>query len=202
LLLETLDFYRMVSGDSNMAKWRHNPISAKAGAPAAAGKPAGFAWENDKTQHIVYRGQDNQIHELWFCHGVFNAEWKYGGAISAKTGGQPTAGDPFGFSWESDKTQHIVYRGQDGQIHEIWFKKDLAGAKWAYGGALTAKTGAPAGGERPHRLRVGRRQLAARRLSRRRQPGARTVDEEIAQRGNSLRYKCKRRTGPSAALVL
>ena len=127
-----------------MAKWQHNPISAKAGAPAAAGKPTGFAWEHDKTQHIVYRGADSQIHELWFRHELLSNDWKYGGALSAMTGAPAAAGDPSAFAWEWDKTQHIVYRGQDGQIHEIWFKKDLMGAKWQYGGALSAKTGAPA----------------------------------------------------------
>ncbi len=132
-----------------MAKWQHNPISAKAGAPAANGRPIGFAWEHDKTQHVVYRGQDNQIHELWYKKGLFNAEWKYGGALSAMTGAPAAAGDPSAFAWEGDKTQHIVYRGQDNQIHEIWFKKDLSGAKWQYGGALSAKTGAPAAASDP-----------------------------------------------------
>ena len=77
-----------------MAKWQHNPISAKAGAPAAAGKPTGFAWEHDKTQHIVYRGADSQIHELWFRHGLINADWKYGGALSAITGAPPPPAIP------------------------------------------------------------------------------------------------------------
>ncbi len=131
-----------------MANWQQNPISNKAKAPAAAGKPAGFAWEHDKSQHIVYRGQDQQIHELWFQHGVLT-DWKYGGALSQISRAPAAAGDPSAFAWEGDKTQHIVYRGQDSQIHEIWFKKDLAGAKWQYGGALTASAGAPAAAGNP-----------------------------------------------------
>ena len=50
-----------------MASWQHTPISAKAKAPDAAGSdPGGFVWEADNSQHVIYRGADNQIHELWF----------------------------------------------------------------------------------------------------------------------------------------
>jgi hypothetical protein len=126
-----------------MAKWQHNPISAKAGAPAAAGKPTGFAWEHDKTQHIVYRGQDNQIHELWFRHDFLSSEWKYGGALSSMTGAPAAAGEPFGYVWEEDKTQHIVYRGVDNNVHELWYKHGVIDNSWKHGGALSARTGGP-----------------------------------------------------------
>jgi hypothetical protein len=41
-------------------------------------------------------------------------------------GFQPTpksgaAGDPAGYTWDVDRTQHVVYRGSDGHIHELWF---------------------------------------------------------------------------------
>ncbi len=134
-----------------MAKWQHNPISQKAGAPLAAGKPGAFAWEGDKTQHVVYLGADNQIHELWFKKGGFNPEWQYGGALSVKAGAPPAASNPNGFTWEGDKTQHIVYRGQDNEIHELWFKHGTLGkAEWSYGGALNQKVGAPAAAGDPY----------------------------------------------------
>ena len=124
--------------------WNYNgQINVKAGSPAAAGDPAGFAWESDKTQHIVYRGSDNQIHELWFKHDGLANQWAYGGALSSNTHAPAAAGNPMGYSWEDDHTQHVVYRGTDDQIHELWFKKDLLGAHWNYGGALSANTGAP-----------------------------------------------------------
>jgi len=111
-----------------MATWKHNPISQKAGGPNAVGQPGGFAWEGDHTQHVVYRGEDNQIHEVWFKKGGFNPEWKYGGALSALAGGPLAEGDPFGFAWEHDSTQHVVYRGVDNNVHELWFSKGLANA--------------------------------------------------------------------------
>src|SRR5438105_10309534 len=85
-----------ISSGGFMASWKHNPISQKAGGPNAVGQPGGFAWEGDHTQHVVYRGQDNQIHEVWFKKGGFNPEWKYGGALSALAGGPLADGDPFG----------------------------------------------------------------------------------------------------------
>jgi len=37
-----------------------------AGAPDADSDPVGFAWEGDNSQHVIYRGTDNIVHELWF----------------------------------------------------------------------------------------------------------------------------------------
>jgi hypothetical protein len=117
--------------------WQHNSIGQITGAPPAAGDPMCFAWERDKTQHVIYRGADNQIHELWFRHGT---DWKYGGALSFTAGGPPAGGDPFGYSWEGDNTQHIIYRGLDNQIHELWQRH---GDKWKYGNAISAVVNAP-----------------------------------------------------------
>ncbi len=112
-------------------------LSRRAGAPEAASDPFGFAWEGDHTQHIIYRGNDNQVHELWLRKG---SGWKYGGALSLKAGGPPAVGDPIGFAWESDHTQHIIYRGEDNLVHELWQRR---GQEWEYGGALSGITGAP-----------------------------------------------------------
>src|SRR5438093_1196022 len=118
-------------------KWTHNPISQKLGAPVALSKPTAFAWEGDKTQHVVYVGSDGNVHELWFRKGGMNPQWQYGGA-------PPAVGEPSGFSWEHDKTQHILYRAADNNVHELWFKHGMMGkAVWTYGGALNAKAGAP-----------------------------------------------------------
>jgi len=126
-----------------MGNWALNRIAAMANAPVAAGKPAAFAWEHDKSQHVVYRGADNQIHEIYFKRDWANHEWRYGGALGTKINAAPAAGDPTGFAWEHDHTQHIIYRGADGHIHEIFYKKDLTHGGWEYGGSLTAKISAP-----------------------------------------------------------
>jgi hypothetical protein len=102
------------------AAWKYGgAITSKTGAAQTAGDPFGFSWEGDKTQHIVYRGVDGQIHELWFRKEVMSAEWKHGGAL----GGPQAGSDPIGFVWDADNSQHVIYRGADNQIHELWFKK-------------------------------------------------------------------------------
>jgi hypothetical protein len=37
------------------------------------------------------------------------------------TGAPGAAGDPTGYTWNVDSTQHVVYRGGDGHIHELRF---------------------------------------------------------------------------------
>ena len=46
--------------------WHHNDLTLATGAPIAVGDPAGYTWDVDRTQHVVYRGNDGHIHELWF----------------------------------------------------------------------------------------------------------------------------------------
>jgi hypothetical protein len=70
-----LDSYQCVvqGGDAHGAciyppppSWNHADLTASIGAPAAAGDPAGYTWDVDHTEHVVYRGTDSHIHELWF----------------------------------------------------------------------------------------------------------------------------------------
>jgi hypothetical protein len=87
-----------------------------AGAPLAAGDPAGYTWDVDKTEHAVYRGIDGHIHELWF-----NGQWNYNDLTSA-AGNPPLAtGKPAGYTYATDKTEHVVYRGADGHMYELYF---------------------------------------------------------------------------------
>jgi Astacin (Peptidase family M12A) len=95
--------------------WHHNDLTTAAGAPGAAGDPAGYTWDVDSTQHVVFRGGDAHIHELWF-NGAWNRN-----DLAVAAGAPGAAGDPDGYTWNVDSTQHVVYRGGDGHIHELWF---------------------------------------------------------------------------------
>jgi len=112
-------------------------LTAVTGSPAAAGDPAGYVFAAQGTQHVVYRGVDGHIHELWW--DATNG-WSTGD-LTAVTGAQAAASDPTGYAFEAQGTQHVVYRGVDGHIHEHWW--DAANG-WSVGD-LTAVTGAPAG---------------------------------------------------------
>ncbi len=47
-------------------KWNTNDLTASTKAVAAAGDPNGYMFDAQGTQHVVYRGSDNHIHELWW----------------------------------------------------------------------------------------------------------------------------------------
>ena len=101
--------------------WHHSDLSAATGAPATAGnspKANGYVFVAEGTQHVVYRGSDQHIHELrWDTHG-----WRHND-LSAATGAPAAAdlSDPHGYTFPAKGTQHVVYAGSDGHIHELWW---------------------------------------------------------------------------------
>ncbi|MFJ8469673.1 hypothetical protein [Streptomyces swartbergensis] len=125
----------------NNGQWHHSNLTlATQGGPApvAVGDPFGYTWDVDKTQHVVYRGADNHIHELFFK----DWKWHHSNLTLATQGGPaPVAvGNPFGYTWDVDKTQHVVYRGADNHIHELFFKD----WKWHHSNLTLATQGGPA----------------------------------------------------------
>ncbi|WP_030277577.1 hypothetical protein [Streptomyces sp. NRRL B-24484] len=100
---------------SGIDAWRHNDLSDAVGVSLnAAGDPAVYAWEVDKTLHVVYSGTDDHIHEL-----AFNDQWRHND-LSDATGAPPNAaGDPSVYACNSDKTLHVVYHGTDNHLHEL-----------------------------------------------------------------------------------
>ncbi|MET0385640.1 MAG: trypsin-like peptidase domain-containing protein [Polyangiales bacterium] len=113
--------------------WNTNDLSAATGAAAAESDPHGYVFAAQGTQHVVYRGQDSHIHELWWD----TTGW-HRGNLTASADAPAAAGRPAGYVFAAQGTQHVVYRGQDGHIHELWW--DTTG--WHHGN-LTAITQAP-----------------------------------------------------------
>jgi hypothetical protein len=97
--------------------WSHNDLTEATGAGGAAGDPAGYTWDVDSTQHVVYRGNDSHIHELWFS---MESGWSHNDLTQA-TEAVDAAGNPAGYTWDVDHTQHVVYRSNDSHIQELWF---------------------------------------------------------------------------------
>jgi hypothetical protein len=116
----------------------HNPLTARIGAPLAGGQPIGYIFDAQGTQHVVYVGEDQHIHELWW-----DSNWHHNDLTAAT--GAPLArlnGIPTGYVFDAQGTQHVVYESE-GHIHELWW--DSSG--WHYDkdhNDLTAVTGAPA----------------------------------------------------------
>lgn len=91
-------------------------LTAAAGAPAAASDPTAFYSAATHSKHVVYRGVDGHLHALAWTPGggvPAHADLSFEAAAPAATG------TPSGFSVEATRTQHVVYRGSDGQVHEI-----------------------------------------------------------------------------------
>jgi hypothetical protein len=103
--------------DATGQNWTHTNItSAIAGVvkPAPGATPAAYAFLTQNTLHVVYRGTDERIHELW----GFPGSWNYN-AIGAPF--TKAVGDPAGYVTESYGSQHVVYRGQDDKVVELWW---------------------------------------------------------------------------------
>ncbi len=111
------------------AGWQHNDLTVAAGnAPLAASDPSGYTWSVDKTEHAIYRGVDNHIHELWF-----NGSWHHNDLTVAAGNAPAAASNPSGYTWGVDKTEHAIYRGNDNHIQELrfngsWHHNDLTAA--------------------------------------------------------------------------
>lgn len=117
-------------------------LTAITGAPTLAdGQPSVYAFEAQFTQHVFYRGIDGNIHELRWATDT--SGWHYWGNLTAQTGAPKAAGDPRGYVFVPQDTQHVVYQGVDGHIHELWWD-----TIWHHND-LTTRTGAPAAGSDP-----------------------------------------------------
>jgi trypsin len=110
------------------------------------GDPAVFVVDGQATQHVVYRGDDGHIHELWWDATQCSQTtcWHHGDLTEA-TGAGRAAGDPAGYMFVvgGQPTQHVVYRGDDGHIHELWWDATQCSQTtcWHHGD-LTEATGA------------------------------------------------------------
>jgi Common central domain of tyrosinase/Polyphenol oxidase middle domain len=127
--------------------WHWGNLTGSTGASTlAASNPAGYVRNADGTQHVVYRGTDNHIYELWWDATQCSQTtcWHWGNLTGSS--GAPTlaAGDPAGYVRNADSTQHVIYRGTDGHIYELWWDGTQCSQTtcWHWGN-LTASSGAP-----------------------------------------------------------
>jgi peptidoglycan hydrolase-like protein with peptidoglycan-binding domain len=117
-------FYLGVDGNvhelrSDLAgqNWTYTNITqgiAGAVKPAAGSTPAAYAFLAQNTLHVVYRGTDDRIHELWGAPGT----WNYNAIGASFT---KAKGDPAGYVTEFHSVQHVVYRGDADELVELWW---------------------------------------------------------------------------------
>jgi hypothetical protein len=122
-----------------MGSWHLHDLTAATGAPQASFRPAGYVFDAQGTQHVVYGGADGHVHELrWDTHG-----WHHHDLTAAI--GAPLAGsNAAGYVFDAQDTQHVVYLGAliapntHTHVQELW--RDING--WHHHD-LSASTGAP-----------------------------------------------------------
>jgi hypothetical protein len=108
--------------------WHYNPIAAALNAPMVGNNSSqtGYMFNTQGTQHVIYGGVDNHIHELWWESGGWqpNDLTNATGGVSGFSGssGFPPNGIPYGYAFETLGTQHVVYNADDGHIIELWWE--------------------------------------------------------------------------------
>ena len=122
--------YRTTDGHLHQLWWAQGPVGhgdlteVAGGAPLAAGKPAAYFQDTDATHHVIYRGQDGHLYEMWWqgpsAPGV--------GDLTDAAGGAPLASDdPYAYFQSHDGTHHVIYRSSDGHLHELWWTTGVVG---------------------------------------------------------------------------
>jgi hypothetical protein len=102
-------------------------VSNRPPAVPAAGDPFAYVTP-DRVPRVIYRGQDNDIHELRLQGSWMQADLS--AIVSNRPPAVSAAGDPFAYV-TSDGVPRIVYRGQDNDVHELrrqrgWIQADLS----------------------------------------------------------------------------
>jgi hypothetical protein len=101
--------------------WHHTDLTNAAGAPAAAGDPAGYI-DGQGTQHVVYRGTDNHIHEL-----RWDSSQRWRQTDFTNTIGAPDAAGPAGRGFDAQGTRQVVYRDTDNHSRELKYCSNRPG---------------------------------------------------------------------------
>jgi len=123
--------------------WGHYDLTAATGAPPMAGPPCGYAFEAEKRQHVFYAGADNHLHELAISIG--DQAWGHYD-LTAATGAPELFSAPWGYAFEAERRQHVLFTGSDLHLHELAIS--IGDQAWGHYD-LTAATGAPAPVGRP-----------------------------------------------------
>jgi hypothetical protein len=76
----------------------------------------------DRTLRLVYNGDDDHVHERWMRGEGIDAEHDWADLSMLSGANVAPAGDPSAYVTNWNKTAHVVYRGEDNHIHELWMR--------------------------------------------------------------------------------
>ena len=106
-LLPTGHLIELWCGDDDV--WQHKDITAEASGPLASSDPAGYAFDAEGSQHVVYlSGGDGHIHELYQSDG-----WHANDLMEASGTVVRAVDPPMGWASRTHALQQVVFRGDD-----------------------------------------------------------------------------------------
>jgi hypothetical protein len=118
--------------------WHYENILGASGAAAAGigftGRPIGYAFTAQRTQHVNFPDGLGNVQELWWDSA---GGWHFND-LTAAAGAPRTGANPTGYVFNAQGTQHVNYVGVDSHVYELWW--DTSG--WHFND-LTAAAGAP-----------------------------------------------------------
>ncbi|HEX4956186.1 MAG TPA: FG-GAP-like repeat-containing protein [Thermoanaerobaculia bacterium] len=91
-------------------------LSAVSGAPAAESDPVGYYAAGSNTKHVFYRSADGHLHEIWWTPGGGMPLHR---SLTLFSSAPLAAGRPTAYYLASDGSHHVIYRGNDGHLHEL-----------------------------------------------------------------------------------
>lgn len=101
---------------------RHFDLSARSGAPPAAGDPFGYVFPAQGVQNVIYRATDGHAHELWrTATGTGHSD------LSALARAPGVTGNPMAYVFPALGVQNVVYRGTDGHLHGLYWSTGAVG---------------------------------------------------------------------------
>jgi hypothetical protein len=116
--------------------WHYENILGAAGAAGVGytGRPIGYGFTSQRTQHVNFPDESGNVQELWWDSA---SGWHLNNLTTA-AGAPRTGANPTGYVFNAQGTQHVNYVGQDQHVYELWWNP----AGWRFND-LTAATGAP-----------------------------------------------------------
>ncbi|MDT4292018.1 neuraminidase-like domain-containing protein [Methylomonas sp. MO1] len=149
IVFRTKDERLLVTLRSPLGNWDTKELLP--GIPKINSDPTGFVVTKTESgittilsRHIIYLGDDGDIHELQ--SDFYGQNWSHKNITESIVGVVKPAprSNPAAYTFQSHGTHHVVYRGIDDRIHELWGNSDL----WNYnpiGANSTKAKGDPVG---------------------------------------------------------
>lgn len=104
-------------------QWVDNDLTKQTGAPLAAGDPVAFMFNAQGTQHVFYRTLNGDIQELWWLNVWYTDDVirQTCAPDDPRSCAPPAAGDPAGYVFDAQGTQHVFYCDINGDVQELWW---------------------------------------------------------------------------------